>query len=149
MEDEADVLATSRYHLAVENSSHAGYWTEKLSDPILMDNVTFYGGHPSVSDYFSTQSVVLINPWNPEGTYRTISEALNQQIWESTAEARLRNRNLLLERYSFHRELERFLAEHRWEPSGGGSTLFPAQHPQSRIKKLADPFYRRWRSLRR
>jgi hypothetical protein len=143
VQDKADVLGTSRYHVAIENSSHPGYWTEKLSDPILMDNVVFYGGHPSVSNYFSRESVLLIDPWNPEKTYRAISEAREKKTWESTADARGTNRKALLERLSFHRELSRFLSQHEWEASRGVTTVIPGQHLQNRIKKLADPLYRR------
>jgi hypothetical protein len=143
VKDKADVLGTSRYHVAIENSSHPGYWTEKLSDPILMDNVVFYGGHPSVSNYFSRESVLTIDPWNPEETYRAISEAREKKTWEATADARGTNRKALLDRLSFHRELSRFLSQHEWEASQGVTTVIPAQHPKNRMKKLADPLYRR------
>jgi len=143
VDDKADVLGTSRYHLAIENSSHPGYWTEKLADPILMDNVTFYGGHSTAWDYFKGESVVGIDPWNPEETYRTISEALNDRTWEASREARTANRRALLDTYSFHRVLSSFLSTKSWEPSRGKRISIPAQHPKSRLKKFTDPIYRR------
>jgi hypothetical protein len=143
VDDKADVLGTSRYHLAIENSSHPGYWTEKLADPILMDNVTFYGGHSTAWDYFKGESVVGIDPWNPEETYRTISEALNDRTWEASREARTANRRALLDTYSFHRVLSSFLSTKSGEPSRGKRISIPAQHPKSRLKKFTDPIYRR------
>ena len=47
-----------------------------------MDNVTFYGGHSTGWDYFKGESIVGIDPWNPEETYRTIFEALKDRIWK-------------------------------------------------------------------
>ena len=141
--DKADVLVTSRYHLAVENSSHRDYWTEKLADPILMDNVVFYGGHPSIAKHFSSDSVVSIDPWNPEETYRTISDALEKNTWEAVAESRAKNRSVLLENLSFHRELSRFLWGRDWTAPRTSITSVPEQHPQSSIKKLFDPLYKR------
>lgn len=141
--DKADVLRTSRYHVAVENSSHRDYWTEKLADPILMDNVVFYGGHPSIARHFSSDSVVSIDPWNPEETYRTISNALDKNTWEVVAESRSNNRSVLLEKLSFHRELSGFLSRRDWTPPRALLTSVPEQHPQSRLKKLTDPLYKR------
>jgi len=141
--DKADVLGSSRYHLAVENSAHPGYWTEKLSDPILMDNVVFYGGHASYADYFSDESILPVDPWDPESTYESIAKALERDTWAQAADARAINRCRLLEQYSFHRVLAAYLSQHPHEAAKSGMFAVPAQHPTSRVKKFFDPIYRR------
>lgn len=142
VEDKADVLRTNRYHLAVENSCHAGYWTEKLADPVLMDNVVFYAGHASASEYFANDSVRPIQPWDPEATYRAISVALEKHVWHDTAQSRLLNRQVLLGRLSFHREVSRFLSQHEWKPPGRNFVSIPAQHREKWMTNLSDPLYR-------
>lgn len=143
IEDKSEVLRRSGYHVAIENSIHPGYWTEKLADPILMDNVTFYGGHANTWDFLDKASVLPVNPWDPEGTYRTISEALHEKVWESSSEARIANKRTLLEERSFHRALSKFLLENEWTTSCRQKASFRAQHPKSLLKKFSDPVYKK------
>jgi len=132
VKDKAEVLMDSRYHLAIENSLHRGYWTEKLADPILMDNYVFYRGHPATQRRFP-ESVTSINPSEPEETYRIISEALSQGAWEISEHGRFQNRNLLLDGLSFHRSLAVFIREKRFPPRKFGSTIVPEHHPNRRF----------------
>jgi len=59
--DKFDVLSRSTHHIALENSSHKGNWTEKLSDSILTLNKTYYAGAPGINDYFSPEVVQAID----------------------------------------------------------------------------------------
>ena len=90
--DKADVLGASRYHLAIENSQHSGYWTEKLSDPILMSNFVFYQGDPDVGAMFDTTAIAKIDCWDMDGSYRRISDIMAADPWTSSFEARENNR---------------------------------------------------------
>lgn len=140
--DKKDALINSRYHLAVENSCHAGYWTEKLADPILMNNVVFYAGDPTIHRSFDSGSVIRVNPYDQEGTYREIASRMSEERWERSKPARLGNRTLLLENLSFHRTLERFLKDNTFAPNNGNLFHIPAQNPANRFKKSFDPIYR-------
>jgi len=141
--DKADILKASKYHLAVENSLHPNYWTEKLTDPVLMDNVVFYGGHASYRNKFDSASVIGIDPYNLEGTYRCLRESLERSDWEATNDARGFNRALVLNSLSFHRSLIGFIERNDFSSSQGVSFSIPAQHPRSRLKGLIDPIYGR------
>lgn len=147
VQDKSEVLSQYRYHLAVENSIHHGYWTEKLSDAVLMDNYLFYRGDPSLSDYFSMSSIRRINPWDFEETYALIMQSIESGQWSASAEARLTNRRLLLDRWSFHRELESLLSSMSLRAASGRVVKIPAQHPKSRLKPIIDPVYRAVRRL--
>ena len=140
--DKAEILMDSRYHLAVENSSHPNYWTEKLADPVLMDNVVFYGGHHRYSDNFNSESVIGINPYDLEGTYRIIRESLDRGDWEKTEKARRFNRDRVLNSLSFHRELAAFIELNTFTRPGIGLFRVPDQHPKNILKVFLDPMYR-------
>ena len=59
--DKFSVLQTSTHHIALENSIHKKYWTEKFSDSLLSLNHTFYSGAPDITEKFDTNSVTRIN----------------------------------------------------------------------------------------
>jgi hypothetical protein len=148
--DKADVLGTSRYHLAIENSQHPGYWTEKLSDPILMSNFVFYQGDPDVGATFDTTAIEKIDCWDVDGSYRRISDIMAADAWTSSLEARENNCRALLERHSFHRVLDRVIGDQSFESVSPRRTVIPAQHPAPRWKRVIDPLYRMVRrALRR
>jgi hypothetical protein len=50
--DKFTILSSSTHHIAIENSSHRDYWTEKFADSLLSLNHTFYCGAPNLSSYF-------------------------------------------------------------------------------------------------
>ena len=147
--DKADVLGASRYHLAIENSQHPGYWTEKLSDPILMSNLVFYQGDPDVGTTFDTTAIQQIDCWDLDGSYRRISDIMAADGWSSSLEARENNRRALLERNSFHRVLDRVIGDESFERVSPRRTVIPAQHPAPPWKRVIDPLYRIVRALRK
>lgn len=140
--DKADVLGSSRYHLAIENSQHPGYWTEKLSDPILMSNFVFYQGDPVLEKSFDSAAIQGIDCFDLDGSYRTISESMDAGVWTSSVEARENNRRTLLDRLSFHRVLDRIIGDEALGKLGKKKTIIPAQHPVPLWKQLSDPLYK-------
>jgi hypothetical protein len=145
--DKADVLKGSRYHLAIENSVHAGYWTEKLADPILMSNFVFYHGAPDYRSIFSPGAICSINPFDLDITYRAISDAISQGKWEASSNDRHENRRILIDEQSFHRAIDRLLPDWGHDPTVRDSTTIPAHHPRRRWKSIVDPAYRFARKL--
>jgi hypothetical protein len=140
--DKADVLGTSRYHLAIENSQHPGYWTEKLSDPILMSNFLFYQGDPHVGATFDATAIEQIDCFDMDGSYRRISDIMAANAWVSSLESRESNRRALLERHSFHRMLEQIIRDESFEKTGTSRTVVPPQHPAPRWRRVINPLYR-------
>ena len=72
--DKFQILANSTHHLAIENSTHNDYWTEKLSDSILALNYTFYAGAPNLADYFDDSIFSAISLSNFKGATKSIEE---------------------------------------------------------------------------
>lgn len=143
VEDKAKVLTQFRYHLAVENSSHPGYWMEKLADPILTRCFTFYGGHRSYAEDFPGNGIHLIDPYQPEKVYRVISQAMEIGAWEKAAEDRNRHKERVLSEHSFHRKISAIIASLPPSRSRQSTSHIKAHHPESKWKKLTDPVYRR------
>ena len=105
--DKFDVLSKSTHHLALENSSHFGNWTEKLADPILALNRTYYAGAPDINDYFSPGAVLPIDLSNFEKAAEIIEEDFltieyNELILEEA-------RHQLVSEYSFESIVKRIL----------------------------------------
>ena len=140
--DKADVLGFSRYHLAIENSQHPRYWTEKLSDPILMSNFVFYQGDPVIEESFDIAPIQQIDCFQLDSSYRTISENMDADAWTSSAEVREKNRRRLLDRLSLHRVLDRIIDAESFEKAGTRRTLLPAQHSTPLWRRLSNPIYR-------
>jgi hypothetical protein len=72
--DKFEILSKSSHHLALENSSHEGYWTEKLADSILSLNRTYYAGDPSIQEYFPEDVVLPIDLSNFENAASNIEK---------------------------------------------------------------------------
>ena len=143
VEDKALVLRNSRYHLAIENSIHPGYWTEKLADPILLSNYVFYQGAPDVGASLDLGGICAIDSFDLEGTYRRVSDVMNRGAWASSADARASNLRCLLGEESFHRAIDKTLPAK--PPSSPRSSVMaiPPHHPASPLKSLTDPIYLR------
>jgi hypothetical protein len=97
--DKRDALRPYQYHVALENSVHPNYWTEKLADPLLGRCVTFYHGAPSAAETFSRGSVVPIDIAHPYDAIETIVTTMKAgTIATDEIEA---SRHILLEHFNF------------------------------------------------
>ena len=63
--DKYSVLKDSSIHVAMENSRHDHYWSEKLADPILARNFVFYFGSQILPKEFESVEVFdIFSPLN-------------------------------------------------------------------------------------
>lgn len=85
--DKDEALADYRFHIAIENSSHPDYWTEKLADPLLRGCFPIYAGCPNLEDYFPPGSYARIDIDRPEHAIRTIRAILQSQLDHEQATA--------------------------------------------------------------
>lgn len=100
VEDKWDALENYKYHIALENSYHKDYWTEKLSDPILAYSYPFYYGCPNIDDYFHQNSLTKIDISNPKKSIKVIENGMNEDLYEKRFEKMKKNRELVLDRYN-------------------------------------------------
>ncbi len=78
--DKDEALASYRYHIALENSSHPDYWTEKLADPFLRQCFPIYAGCPNLQDYFPEGSWLSIDISRPAEAIARIREVLTGDL---------------------------------------------------------------------
>lgn len=139
--DKGAVLRGSAFHLAVENSIHPRYWTEKLSDPVLMSNYVFYGGHKSISDDLSEPGILMVNPWEEESVYRQILEKLAVGISANDRIGIQRNKNTIISRLNFHCTVERIVLESLpARPSGKFRVTLRPQNRQPMHRRVVNIF---------
>lgn len=78
--DKTEVLSAYRYHIAIENSSYPDYWTEKLSDPLLMLTYPIYHGCPNIGEYFTPGTLTQIDIADHDRALRTINAVIESDV---------------------------------------------------------------------
>jgi hypothetical protein len=76
IDDKADALLPYRFHVALENSAFADYWTEKLGDAFLCRAFPFYWGAPNLERYFPRAAFEPINIFDPEAAIGAIERRI-------------------------------------------------------------------------
>lgn len=108
VDDKAEALIPSKYHLALENCQQPHFWTEKLSDAILTDNVTFYSGRNLWNqDFDGLGAIIEIQIDNPRAAYISIRRAMDEGIYEAALNDLLSNKTRVLEKKHLHAAIER------------------------------------------
>ena len=98
--DKWDGIAPYRYCLALENSAHAHYWTEKLADVYLGWGFPLYWGCPNIADYFPEGSFARIDRDDLPGAIRVIEQVMATDTYERALPAIAAARELVLDRYN-------------------------------------------------
>lgn len=106
--DKWDEIAPFQYHLALENSAHRDYWTEKVADAFLGGAFLIYWGCPNLSDYFPSGAFCEVNRDDPEGAAAAITKLLASNEYDKAASAIAAARSLILDRYNIFPELARY-----------------------------------------
>ena len=55
-----DIFAPSQYGVAIENTQHRGYFTEKILDLFLLKTIPIYWGCSNIRDFFNPQGIIYI-----------------------------------------------------------------------------------------
>ncbi len=98
--DKWDALYPYTYHIAIENSVHPNYWTEKISDAFLSYSYPFYCGCPNLEEFFPPESFSYIDLDDHERTLWIIKKSIQDDYYRKYL-GRLREaRNLVLDKYN-------------------------------------------------
>jgi hypothetical protein len=106
MPDKDLALADYRFHIALENSVHENYWTEKLADPFLRGCFPIYSGCPNLDDYFPPDSYVRIDINKPRQALETIAAVLRGQADQQHADALAEAKRRVMYEYNIFPTLE-------------------------------------------
>lgn len=100
IEDKWDGIARYKYHLVLENCRLSDYWTEKLSDAFIGGSYPLYYGCPNIYDYFSKDSLALIDIKNIRKSVATINAVIKKNQYEKAIININESRDLVLNKYS-------------------------------------------------
>ena len=98
LKNKRDAIDPYLFSIAIENSQHENYWTEKIADVYLGHTMPIYHGCKNINNFFPSKSLVNINIYNKDEAIAQIEECLNNpdKIYNSTVfDAR---RRVLLEK---------------------------------------------------
>lgn len=105
LKNKRDAIDPYLFSIAIENSQHENYWTEKIADVYLGHTMPIYHGCKNINNFFPSKSLVNINIYNKDEAIAQIEECLNNpdKIYNSSVfDAR---RRVLLE-YNMFKVLE-------------------------------------------
>ena len=98
--DKLEVLSEYKYHIAIENSAYADYWTEKLSDTFLTLTYPIYYGSPNVGNYFDARSMTCIDIEDPANSISVIEKIIDADTFESSRLDLEKARDKILNQYN-------------------------------------------------
>lgn len=75
-------LQDYKYTIAFENCQELGYYTEKITDAILMECLCFYWGCPNISQYIDTNAYIWLDIDNKEESLNKIKNTIQNNEWE-------------------------------------------------------------------
>jgi GR25 family glycosyltransferase involved in LPS biosynthesis/tetratricopeptide (TPR) repeat protein len=102
-------LIPYKYYFMCENNEEHNFITEKLWEPILCESLCFYWGCPNVADIVNSDTFVLLDMNDFEGSLRLIQTALAEHWWEKRLPAIRKEKERILEYWGFFPTLERVL----------------------------------------
>lgn len=56
-----EVFGDSMFGVAIENTSHRGYFTEKILDCFLLKTIPIYWGCSNIEDFFNKEGIIRVN----------------------------------------------------------------------------------------
>jgi hypothetical protein len=88
------IFGDSQFGVVIENTSHRGYFTEKILDCFLLKTIPIYWGCTSIGDYFDIDGII---PFNNVDDLVYISNNLTEDYYESKKEIIEKNWRLALD----------------------------------------------------
>jgi hypothetical protein len=98
--DKWDAIAPYKYHLVLENSVQKDYWSEKLADTFLGFSFPIYYGCPNIYDYFSKDSLNVIDIDNIDQAVKILQNMIDGNTYNNSMQAIEISRNQVLNQYN-------------------------------------------------
>lgn len=106
--DKWEALEPYRYSIAFENSRYDYYFTEKLTDCFVAETMPFYYGSKIITDFFPAESMVLIDPEDPD-VFKIIKDVANSDRWRKNRDAVLEAKRRVLDEHNTFARLAKFV----------------------------------------
>ena len=78
-----EIFGNSQYGVAIENTSHRGYFTEKILDLLLLKTIPVYWGCSNIEKYFNTAGIIRVE--NVDDIIYQVND-LNPQLYNSMSD---------------------------------------------------------------
>lgn len=91
-----DGVAPYKYHICIENKLQSNVITEKIFDSYLGLAFPIYSGAPNIAEFFSSDSFVAINIFDPYSAVNKIEEILVNNHYEDSLPKLLASRDTVL-----------------------------------------------------
>ena len=111
-ENKDNGIGPYKYYFIAENNIEFNYITEKIWEPILMESLCFYWGCPNLSDYIDPLAYVQLDLSNFNKSFNIIKDAIKNNLWEQRLEIIKREKQKILDKYSFCPTVERVIESH-------------------------------------
>jgi Glycosyltransferase family 10 (fucosyltransferase) C-term len=132
--DKWEGLARYRYSLAIENSRHPHYWTEKITDCFLAGTVPIYWGAPNIGDYFPKEAMIVLDSLDASRALRVLRDGISKEDYVRRLPALREAKTLVMENYNLFELVARIAAE---APATGVSRpVFLRPERRSRIRSF-------------
>lgn len=96
------VFSDAQFNVAIENTQHRGYFTEKILDSFLLKSIPVYWGCSNIEDYFDAEGII---------TFSCIDDLifkvnnLTEDYYESKKEVIEKNYNLALQYVDYEQNI--------------------------------------------
>jgi len=133
--DKLEGIAPYKYHLVLENSFTAHWWTEKLADAYLGFSYPIFWGCPNIEEYFEPQSMTRIDIENSVEAVATIKRVIQEKTYERDFKHLVAARQLVLDKYNYFEVVRK------------ACLSLPAKQPRS-IKLKPEHLFGLWKARR-
>lgn len=99
-DDKWDVVSPYKYHIVIENSCYADYWTEKLADCFIGGAFPIYYGCPNVEKYFDSESMIKIDINDFDASVAAIDKAIADDLYNKRQGKIIEAKNKVLDEYN-------------------------------------------------
>lgn len=133
--DKWDVIVPYKYHISLENSSCRNYISEKLYDAFLGESFPIYYGCPNVLDYFSKESLSVIDIDKPNESISIIENLISSEAYEKSLNDIRKSKDLVLNSYNIFAMLSKYCEEIYLQKSDNQMTKYTLE-PESSFTKI-------------
>jgi hypothetical protein len=105
IDNKTSALDEYKYHIAIENHIAPCHWTEKISDAIMSECLTFYAGDPDLGRILPPESFIQIPIDDAVESARIIKAAIANDEYSKRLPAIREARRLIHEKYNFYSQI--------------------------------------------
>ena len=116
--DKLDAIVPYKYHVVIENSRHANYWTEKLTDAWVGWSLPIYCGDPEILKHVpDKRGIVIIDVDDTASAIARIREVVADDVYSSRVDAISRCRHWALKESNMYEAAREIIAGYKGDAS--------------------------------